>query len=569
MTTSDLTKQLEQSRLALSQIADVSLSQLATYFDVSNKKDRDLSSKLLFDFFIEIIKSIKPTYFFDIGSYDATNSIFVKKAFSKINCFAFEANHNNYKEFKDRKEIKKYSIEYKNLAVSNYTGTVELNIPVEINSRKVGKNPQTASLLERKQNAKYEVIQTDCTKLDDFCISNGINLEHPQNLALWIDVEGAAILVIEGARKCLTNTSLIYIEVEELQHWKEEVLVNEVMNELIASNFIPIARDFERPTQYNMLFIHSNYFNQIKLLLYRFFRRLSESSSTYQPNPIKASSEYLTGKVLFHSAIAIARSLEEKASNPENILTFIIECLERKSPFSLIRINDGEGCLMGYETSFSYEEVFENLLEIQFGKDCIQNLTEDVLRSLKHQMITAIHNCNVLGLPFNFIHRRNNIACSHCFIELSIDFVSSIYRGDILICSANIHRSLYTENQLLLLLKKLSGKIGFITGRDISKFLSDNGIEEYFLIEVPAEQRFSNKKDSSHFPKRFKEIMKLISTSDEIQGRLFFVGAGVLGKIYCNAIKQNGGMAIDIGSILDAWAEVPTRGYIRKMLNNK
>ena len=35
MTTSDLTKQLEQSKLALSQIADVSLSQLATYFDVS------------------------------------------------------------------------------------------------------------------------------------------------------------------------------------------------------------------------------------------------------------------------------------------------------------------------------------------------------------------------------------------------------------------------------------------------------------------------------------------------------------------------------------------------------
>ena len=155
MTTSDLTKQLEQSKLALSQIADVSLSQLATYFDVSSKQDRDLSSKLLVDFFIEIIKSIKPTYFFDIGSYDATNSILVKKNFSKMNCFAFEANHNNYKEFKDRKEIKKYSIEYKNLAVSNYTGKVELNIPVEINRRKIGKNPQNASLLERTSTVSY------------------------------------------------------------------------------------------------------------------------------------------------------------------------------------------------------------------------------------------------------------------------------------------------------------------------------------------------------------------------------------------------------------------------------
>jgi len=32
-----------------------------------------------------------------------------------------------------------------------------------------------------------------------------------------------------------------------------------------------------------------------------------------------------------------------------------------------------------------------------------------------------------------------------------------------------------------------------------------------------------------------------------------------LGKIYCKWIKESGGIAIDIGSIFDAWAKVESR----------
>ena len=43
------------------------------------------------------------------------------------------------------------------------------------------------------------------------------------------------------------------------------------------------------------------------------------------------------------------------------------------------------------------------------------------------------------------------------------------------------------------------------------------------------------------------------------QGAIFLVGAGVLGKIYCDVIKEKGGIAIDIGAIFDAWANVKSR----------
>ena len=35
---------------------------------------------------------------------------------------------------------------------------------------------------------------------------------------------------------------------------------------------------------------------------------------------------------------------------------------------------------------------------------------------------------------------------------------------------------------------------------------------------------------------------------------IFLVGAGVLGKIYCQWVKEQGGIAIDLGAMFDAWS---------------
>ena len=44
-------------------------------------------------------------------------------------------------------------------------------------------------------------------------------------------------------------------------------------------------------------------------------------------------------------------------------------------------------------------------------------------------------------------------------------------------------------------------------------------------------------------------------------GALFLVGAGAFGKIYCQWIKERGGIAIDIGSIFDSWANIGRVGH--------
>jgi hypothetical protein len=70
--------------------------------------------------------------------------------------------------------------------------------------------------------------------------------------------------------------------------------------------------------------------------------------------------------------------------------------------------------------------------------------------------------------------------------------------------------------------------------------------------------------DQKHYPALFNLIPKWLD-EQPAKGNVFLVGAGGLGKVYCNWIKQRGGVAIDMGSILDGWAGLITRSYLKEM----
>ena len=52
----------------------------------------------------------------------------------------------------------------------------------------------------------------------------------------------------------------------------------------------------------------------------------------------------------------------------------------------------------------------------------------------------------------------------------------------------------------------------------------------------------------------------------DFPGMLFLVGAGLFGKLYCAEIKRQGGIALDLGSLLDAWAGVGSRSTVYKSM---
>ena len=52
------------------------------------------------------------------------------------------------------------------------------------------------------------------------------------------------------------------------------------------------------------------------------------------------------------------------------------------------------------------------------------------------------------------------------------------------------------------------------------------------------------------------------SIPSDLGGQVFLIGAGLIGKHYCHVVKTNGGIALDVGALTDAWDGLPTRGLV-------
>ncbi|MFZ4566144.1 MAG: hypothetical protein ACOYMY_06745 [Prochlorococcaceae cyanobacterium] len=67
----------------------------------------------------------------------------------------------------------------------------------------------------------------------------------------------------------------------------------------------------------------------------------------------------------------------------------------------------------------------------------------------------------------------------------------------------------------------------------------------------------------AHYPEVYQQTLAWIDRQ-AAPGRLFLVGAGLLGKLYCAAIRRRGGVAIDVGSLIDLCGDHRTsRGEFR------
>lgn len=60
-----------------------------------------------------------------------------------------------------------------------------------------------------------------------------------------------------------------------------------------------------------------------------------------------------------------------------------------------------------------------------------------------------------------------------------------------------------------------------------------------------------------HFPDRYRELRRELKVPR--RGAVFLIAAGLPGKVYCDWLKMRGAIAIDIGSIVDAWMGFDTR----------
>jgi len=233
----------------------------------------------------------------------------------------------------------------------------------------------------------------------------------------------------------------------------------------------------------------------------------------------------------------------------QGVYAKIAQAIEERQPFSLIRLGDGEARLIGYPSYISFPDLNQSL-KYWYGT---MKPDRDGISRLRAELITACQGADVLGLPSTEQQSRNK------FYKLMhhLAMVEGLARGDT--CHCGVHRWLYSEGLLYSLLRALSS-VTLITCRDVRDiFKNDLLIEEVRWIRVPQEAQMGQPSEQ-HYPNAHSRILRELDVGP---GDVVLVGAGPNGKCYCNAAKRDGAVALDIGSIFDLLAGVPSRSYIR------
>lgn len=254
--------------------------------------------------------------------------------------------------------------------------------------------------------------------------------------------------------------------------------------------------------------------------------------------------------------INLAALVKESLSPNNYAVNYIKNCLLFKKPCSLIRLGDGEAKLLSYP-EYTSREKLEAQLKVWFGE---KKLTEADIMFLKKELLEAVIESDILGLPGHgrtFNKKNDNyttdaINCQNLWKILVEKIGEKVLQGK-LIVSANFHHEIQEKKTIIEIIRSCN-KVGFIS--NASKLL--NFYQLYFeplkisFIKVPGETWSRVEKSSSHYPKYYRDICEEIN-GQTFKGELWWVGAGVLGKIYTARLAAKGAVAIDLGAILDGW----------------
>lgn len=290
--------------------------------------------------------------------------------------------------------------------------------------------------------------------------------------------------------------------------------------------------------------------------------------------------------------IELRNSIDQFSSNGkllklEDKLQYVIN---NRKPYSLVRIGEGEGCFVSYGKYLSnkskanevYGIVGKDIFNIWFKRNLHEFPAEDYYR-LVASYRDAIKNADYVGIPSigrilfeyshfvkdveKFGHSRGYIGIAEVLKDVNNIFSHSPLVDRTIGC-CDIARSLYfwqegTESLSTILPKVLYGlpSVTVITCHfDLGARLAQRlQIGHVNVIQIPPEKGrvYGTDLDNvHHYSARYEQVLAKCSA---MAGDIVLVSAGFLGKIYCSAIKEAGGIGIDIGSLADFWSGVETR----------
>ena len=257
----------------------------------------------------------------------------------------------------------------------------------------------------------------------------------------------------------------------------------------------------------------------------------------------------------------------------EDIAQRIISALDGKQPFALIRLGDGEGGCVNFgedeETEFKalYAQNRGELIGMWFGHEFDANGVG--FMSVGRKIIEAALIADVVGVPYeSWLSHEYKIASLRGIPSLvnvlrAFDRMSGMLVKKPALCTQQIHMELYNTGLLGKILQRAENAAVVTCLSEIPNLLESHfGIRNVELYRIPGEKGSAaalgaDAVAGSHFPGAFNEMLNRLMQPHN--GRLFLIAGGILGKFYATTIRQFGGIALDVGSVVDAMAKKPTR----------
>jgi FkbM family methyltransferase len=193
------------------------------------------------DFLYVVDQVVKPEdvkVILDVGSLHAREAVEFSKRFPNARVYSFECHPQSYLNcLETTKGHERCTVV--NKAVSNYDGTIKF-FPIDPNrtiTTHADGNPGASSLFKAAGTydhiEKYvqNEIEVPCTRLDTWAKENALT----QVDLIWMDLQGAELLALQGLGELLKTVKVIHTETELNPMYTGQALYQDI-NEFLTKN---------------------------------------------------------------------------------------------------------------------------------------------------------------------------------------------------------------------------------------------------------------------------------------------------------------------------------------------
>lgn len=270
---------------------------------------------------------------------------------------------------------------------------------------------------------------------------------------------------------------------------------------------------------------------------------------------------------------AIARNAEHTdftENGGARAAAMAVQALRDERPFSLVRIGDGEGNILGaLDPDFRNARHFSTraILEMMFG---VADFSAREIQDIAEAMKAAAIGADVLGVsdyirigrlqdlrqdPAGRSDIRGYLGSYDSILQLR-SLLEQSGRRPPYVVSNYVHRQMMDMYGIIMSAAQRVTIVGpYDRGADICQHF---GVKEARVIIIPNQASSSPGLGARWYPTRYNAIRQQLDVGP---GHLFLVAAGILGKPLCQEIKSLGGVALDVGSVVDVWIGKAVRNY--------